>query len=427
MLIRFAVENHLSIRDKQELSLVAANLQDSGADLITTKDFRLLPAALLYGANASGKSNFISALNFLMNSVLFSHERGGPATKLPRNPFVLDKTSTKLPTKIDVDFLLNGVRFHYGFSATDEAFIEEWLYAFPSAKKQIWFYRDARQKNIHFGKSLKGAVKTIETLTRPNSLFLSAAAQNAHKQLTPVYNYLSNFSIKDQIENRGAHAFAAFREGKIDSRIIEFLQRADTGISSYQFSDNKMSKSGIDQQSFVKDLLGILNKCAPDDRKPSPDVGDIEFKEISLGHQAAAEIQFFDIRRESAGTLRLLVLLKPIFEALDTGSLVVIDELDASLHTYLAEQIVALFNSKKTNPKGAQLIATTHDTNLLCADYLRRDQVWFVEKDRDGASTLYPLTDIRTRGADNLEKGYLQGRFGAVPFRGPIDRLGGSQ
>ena len=153
----------------------------------------------------------------------------------------------------------------------------------------------------------------------------------------------------------------------------------------------------------------------------------MEFKEISLGHQAAADIQFLDIKRESAGTLRLLVLLKPIFEALDNGFLVVIDELDASLHTYLAEQIVALFNSKKTNPKGAQLIATTHDTNLLCADYLRRDQVWFVEKDRNGASTLYPLTDIRTRAADNLEKGYLQGRFGAVPFRGPIDRLGGSK
>ncbi len=426
MLIRFAVENHLSIRDKQELSLVAANLQDSGADLITTKDFRLLPAALLYGANASGKSNFISALNFLMSSVLFSHERGGPATKLSRNPFFLDKTSRKLPTKLDVDFLLNDVRFHYGFSATDEAFVEEWLYAFPSAKKQIWFYRDASRKNIQFGKTLKGAVKTIETLTRPNSLFLSAAAQNAHKQLTPVYNYLTSFSIKDQIENRATHAFATFHEGKIDPRIIEFLQQADTGISSYQFFD-KLAKSGIDQQSFAKDLLSIFNKYAPADRKVSSDFGGMEFKEISLGHQAAADIQFLDLKRESAGTLRLLVLLRPIFEALDSGSLVVIDELDASLHTYLAEQIVALFNSKKTNPNGAQLIATTHDTNLLCADYLRRDQVWFVEKDRNGASTLYPLTDIRTRAADNLEKGYLQGRFGAVPFRGPIDRLGGSK
>ena len=423
MLIRFAVENHLSIRDRQELSMVASSLQDQGADLIGVNDLKLVPVALLYGANASGKSNFISALNFLRRTVGSSHAQANPKSKIPRAPFLLDRESKLLPTKIDVDFFLNGIRFHYGFVATAQAFTEEWLYAFPSGKKQVWFYRDSENRAIRFGKNLKGSLKTIEGLTRPNSLFLSAAAQNAHKQLTPVFEYLSDFSVSYRIENRSVDAGAAFSDGSIDDRIIQFLQQADTGVMAHRF-DDLISDAGIDAKSFMSDLRGILKKYAPEGREFPPDFDETEIKKISLGHKATGrQPEYFDLRLESAGTLRLLVLLKPIFEALDQGSLVVIDELDASLHTYLSEKIVMLFNSKKTNPRGAQLIATTHDTNLLCADNVRRDQVWFVEKDSSGASTLYPLTDIRTRGTENLEKGYLQGRFGAVPFRGSINLL----
>jgi AAA15 family ATPase/GTPase len=419
MLIRFAVENHLSIKDRQELSMVASSLADEGADLITARDIKLVPAALLYGANASGKSNFISAFAFFRSAVSYSHAQSKPKSKIPRSPFRLDRKSKSLPTKIDADFFLNDVRFHYGFVATTEEFTEEWLYAFPSGKKQIWFYRDARKSSIQFGKNLKGSLKTIEGLTRPNSLFLSAAAQNAHKQLTPIFEYLSGFSLSLDIEDLAVSAGVTFSEGSIDDRIIQFLQQADTGVVAYRF-DELLSESDIKRKGFMSDILGVIKKYSPE----GPDLEEME--KISLGHKTAAKNpEFFDLQLESAGTLRLLVLLKPIFRALDQGSLVVIDELDASLHTFLAEKIVTLFNSRETNPRGAQLIATTHDTNLLCAGCIRRDQVWFVEKDATGASTLYPLTDIRTRAADNLEKGYLQGRFGAVPFRGPLNLLFG--
>jgi AAA15 family ATPase/GTPase len=427
MLIRFAVENHLSIRDRQELSMVAAPLQDSGADLMSVNGIKLLPAALLYGANASGKSNLISALSFLRRAVSSSHSGAEPKSKVPVSPFRLDQKSKTLPTKIDLDFFLSKTRYQYGFVATSDAFIEEWLYAFPRGKRQVWFHRRESKRSIQFGKHLKGSLRTIEGLTRPNSLFLSAAAQNAHKQLTPIFEYLGNFSLSYKIANRASDAGTAFLDGSIDARIIQFLQQADTGIVAHRFQE-LFSGTSIDKKSLMSDLLGVLKKYSPPGRDFPAAIDEAEMKSISLGHRTASKRpEFFDLDLESAGTLRLLVLLRPIFEALDQGSLVVIDELDASLHTYLCERIVKLFNSRETNPRGAQLIATTHDTNLLSAGCVRRDQIWFVEKDTSGASTLYPLTDIRTRGTENLEKGYLQGRFGAIPFRGSINFPVGSR
>jgi AAA15 family ATPase/GTPase len=427
MLIRFAIENHLSIKEKQEISLVASSLQDKGADLISASKINLIPAAIIYGANASGKSNFVLGFEFLRDTVLNSHQRGGPETKIPRNPFLLDEKSRSLPTTVDLDFFLRGVRFHYGFSAADKSFTEEWLFAFPSGKKQTWFHRLARKKQIYFGKQMKGPLRTIESLMRPNSLFLSVAAQNAHVQLTPLFEYIRNFTLKYVVENRTGDALMAFAEGKVDDRIIHFLDQADSGIITYRFEDvlEKFKKRGFDQNELARDFLELVKKYTKS-RIDLKDLNleDIRPKKMSLGHRVASGIpQFFELSLESAGTLRLLILLKSIFEALDRGSLVVIDELDASLHTYLAENLVKLFNSRVTNPRGAQLVATTHDTNLLRKDLIRRDQIWFAEKDHNGATNIYPLTDIRTRNSDNLEKGYLEGRFGAVPFRGPVDLL----
>ncbi|MBR0984667.1 AAA family ATPase [Bradyrhizobium liaoningense] len=424
MLIRFAVENHLSIRDRQELSLVAASIKDTGANIIPADNMELLPAALIYGANASGKSNFIGAFSFLRRVVNSSYSGFEPKSKIARHPFRLDQKSRTLPTKIDIDFILKGTRYHFGFACTADAFVEEWLYAFPLGKKQVWYYRDANKRSFQFGKHLKGSLRTIEKLTRSNSLFLSAAAQNAHEQLTPIFEYLGGFSLSYRIENRASDAGTTFSDGSFDKRILAFLQDADTGVVGHQFEE-LLKNEAFDQRGFATDLLTILKKYSPQGGELPDSIEEIgDLKKISLGHKAAGKrTEFFDLSLESAGTLRLLVLLRPVFEALDTGSLVVIDELDASLHTYICEKIVALFNSRKTNPRGAQLIATTHDTNLLSAACVRRDQVWFVEKDNAGASTLYPLTDIRTRGTENLEKGYLQGRFGAIPFRGDLTSL----
>jgi AAA15 family ATPase/GTPase len=204
-----------------------------------------------------------------------------------------------------------------------------------------------------------------------------------------------------------------------DLRAMKLLDFLDTGIKSIN----------IDHESLV-DQYQRLGVSLSDQKLTEmfgrdftiKDAAEIRFTKVSIGHTARnGDIESFDIKDESTGTVRLLFILGPIFKALDSGSIVIIDEIDSSLHTLACEQIIALFQSPKTNPKGAQLIATTHDTNLLNPDTLRRDQIWFTEKDGEGATYLYPLTDIHTRKGDNIEKGYLQGRFGAVPFAGSVD------
>ena len=249
---------------------------------------------------------------------------------------------------------------------------------------------------------------------RKNSLFLSVAAQNAHDQLTPIFRSFADVSFKIGTGSGTLAALQEFREGQCDGRIIEFLKNADTGIVAHRFEE--LPKDAT-TEPFAAELHALIKKHVPDLEKMPPNL--FGTKRLSLGHVGPeGRTVFFDLNNESSGTLRLLSLLKTIFSALDRGTVVVIDELDASLHTYLAEDIILLFNNKKTNPNGAQLIATTHDTNLLSAKLMRRDQIWFTEKDISGATALYPLTDIRTRNTDNIERGYLEGRFGAVPFRG---------
>src|ERR1700730_12198472 len=183
MLLRFGVQNHLSLRDKQELSLVASSLDDNAAGLIDSPAAagdRLLPAVVIYGANASGKSNLISAFNFMRGAVLYSHSRGEPGGRISRSPFLLDATTTKTPSVFDVDFIIEGVRYHYGYEASDEAFVAEWLSAFPNGRRQTMFEREGGK--FSFGRSLRGRNKLISELTRPNSLYISAAAQNDHEE-----------------------------------------------------------------------------------------------------------------------------------------------------------------------------------------------------------------------------------------------------
>jgi AAA15 family ATPase/GTPase len=417
MLIRFAVQNHLSIRDRQELSFVASPLKDDGVDLISYHDESLLPAALIYGANASGKSNLISAITYFRDMVRYSHSRNEATGAIPRKPFALEKKSKNDPTSFELDFVQKGIRYHYGVSFSSAEILEERLYAFPYGKRQVWYLRNRDKKRIYFGKYLKGETKLIESITRPNSLFLSAAAQNSHKQLSALYEYIGAIEIIAPSIDLPTTAMG-FAEGKIDSRIITFLKNADTGIVDCKFDDLIRDKRGSE---FVSDLVQVFKKH---DSSADFTVEDLQAKVISLGHQAKDSGKIYlDMASESTGTVRLLSLLRAVYSALDRGATIVVDELDASLHTYLTEKIVSLFAAKETNKKSAQLLATTHDTNLLSARCLRRDQIWFAEKGSSGATVIYPLTDMRTRNTDNLERGYLQGRFGAVPFSGSVKSL----
>lgn len=417
MLLRFSVSNHLSLRDSQELLFTASSLKDNTEGLIdwaAAPSGSVVPAVVIFGANASGKSNFVHALGTMQQKILFSHTRGNSSDGVPRNAFRLDASYPHKPSRFEIDFVHDGVRYHYGFEMDDRVFLKEWLYATPKSHRRTLFDRVGR--DFRFGRELKGRNNAIAELTRPNSLFLSSAEQNNHEHISSLYEYfrsLNCLASVDVSEEYWRH------EKAIDSRVIEFLGRLDTGICGYRRQEIEPSEEQI---STRRQIITLVKKLT---NEPI-DISET-FKRVTmeLAHQTrSGEPVYLDLGLESAGTRRLLVMLSLAYRALDSGAPLVIDELDASLHTLASAAVLQLFCSPETNSNGAQLIATTHDTNLMDWDGLRRDQIWFTEKDDAGATLLYPLTDIRTRGNDDLEKGYLQGRYGAVPFDDPISVLG---
>ena len=413
MLLRFSVSNHLSLRDSQELLLTASSLKDKTEGLIdyaAAPSGSVLPAVVVFGANASGKSNLVHALRAMQWMVLFSHTRGDPSGGVPRHAFRLDDYFSNKPSRFELDFVHESSRYHYGFEADDTAFVAEWLQVIPKSHRRTLFEREGN--DFRFGRELKGRNNTIADLTRPNSLFLSAAGQNNHEQLSSMFNYFQSLSCLMSIEES---IKVWLRNDEIDARVIDFLGRLDTGVCGYRTKDIDLPEESMAALTRVLTAIRMLTD-SPVDLNEAGDPITIE-----LAHRSKSDRPvYLDPGLESAGTRRLLVMLSLAYRALDAGAPLVIDELDVSVHTLASAAVLQLFCSPKTNPRGAQLIATTHDTNLMKSAWLRRDQLWFTEKDDAGATRLYPLTDIRTRRNDNLEKGYLQGRYGAVPFDDPL-------
>ena len=411
MILRFDVSNHLSIRDSQELSLVASSLKDAREGLIdcpAAPNGSLLPAVVIYGPNASGKSNLIEAIHTMRWMVLTSQTKGEPGGGVPRHPFKLDPTSSQMPSCFDIDFVVDGVRHHYGFKASSKAFEAEWLYAFPKSQRRMLFEREG--DTFHFGRALRGQNHSIAGLTRPNSLYLSAAAQNSHEELSIIFGFLRSMLGVRGVAVDSVMASDQLTKQEMDSRVIDFLKKMNTGVIDYRRKEIKFSE---EFRAASQEIFAAVKRLGAD---IDMDLGD-KRDTIELAHHGRdGEPVYLELDRESAGTRRLLLVLDLAYKAIDQGLSLCIDEFDASLHTQACEEVLKLFCSPETNPKGAQLIATTHDTNLLQSPVLRRDQVWFTEKDSEGATQLYPLTDIRTRKSDNIERGYLQGRYGAVPL-----------
>lgn len=420
MLLRFGVGNFRSIKDYMDVSLIASNaIKDSGPHLFSVPGGKqkALPFLLIYGANASGKSSIYHALGLMKRHVQTSFTARQPGEKLGHAPFALGEEMTAVPTRVDCDIVVESVRYHYGFEFDDNAYHSEWLYSFPEGHRRVLFHRSSPDE-IEFGSTLRGKNKTIAEFNRDNSLFLSTAAQNNHAQITPVYKWFEQLAgVTPSINNS---TIKKKLSQNVDSRIVPFLRNADTGIVGANIVSEDLPEKVIEIYNSMK---AVVNKRDPDDirveiQKPQQNV------QVSLVHKGGDGVGVelpFDV--ESRGTRRLIGLLVHIFKIIDDGGVIFIDELDASLHSLLSMKIIELFSFEEFNKNGAQLIATTHDTNILCSDNVRRDQIWFTEKDSYGATEVFPLTDIKTRNSDNLERAYLQGRFGAIPYLGSIKDL----
>ena len=386
MLLRFKFSNFRSFADEQELSLIAARGGENPEVVFHPAgvDEGVLGACAIYGANASGKSNTLKALQFMAQAVISSQQAWPPSRGiLSLDQFISKRFET---SHYEIDCIVQGVRYSYGFIADGERFHQEWLLAYPKGHKQTWFRREFG-KSISFGSYLPGANRAIERLTRENSLFLSAAAQNGHEALLPLYNWFEkSILIFDE------------KRGNLPAQVLEDCDHADWFKDLVRLFLS-VADVGIEDVQLIKVEAGL-------------GAGSLKVK---LSHRIGKEISLFDLQNESAGTVALLGLLGPVIHALVSGAVLGIDEMDASLHPLVTAQIIKLFNSPMNKQK-AQLIFTTHDTNLLSSGNLRRDQVWFTEKNAQGESSLYPLSDFKPRLQENLEKGYLQGRYGGVPF-----------
>lgn len=407
MLVDFSVRNYKSIRDKQLLSLVATKDDAHSKTHLVQTDLKTIPnllkSTVIYGANASGKTNLIRAFEFMRNVVA---ESAGlqQGQKLNFQPFKLDKETINQPSEFEITFLDNAIRYQYGFALTAERITEEWLLVYKKAKPQEWFTRNYNEKNkqdtYKLGPHLKGNKKLWIDSTRQNALFLSTAVQLNSEQLLPVYTWIVN---NISFYNAGAspffkHSVEMLQKENGKNEIIDFLISADTSITDIDVVSKKAA-------------VFSLKSVGKSDFYSEEEIQIPVFKhETKLG---SAMLQFDE---ESMGTQRLFCLAAPVLEILKNGKVLIADELDSSLHTLLVRRLVSIFHSPTFNTKGAQLIFSTHDTGLLDTDIFRRDQIWFVEKDYDQATKIYPLSDFSPRKNEALEKGYLSGRYGALPF-----------
>ena len=418
MLLRFRFSNFRSFRDEQELSLVASPLSELPESVIERPAVPdgILPVAAIYGANASGKSNVLKAISFALRAVRDSFSRWPPNGPIPHLPFALDQTAKTKPSRFVLDFLCKGVRFQYGFAA-DSAFIhEEWLHTFPHGRQQHWFDRK-RGSPIQFGRMMTGENRQIESMARSNSLFLSAAAQANHPTLSDLYGWFNGPAVDDTppLFLLPASARLLQDKGELLQWIGKILGSADVGIAGLRVKKKHFKRN---DSTIVSAMSSAFATMAPDQTRESfeQELRD-SLVEFEFDHRSRVGAVALSEEQESDGTLAFLALLRPVLTSVRNGKLVLIDELDRSLHPLLAKQLIQIFNSGRANSgRGAQAIFNTHDTNLLGRDILRRDQIWFTEKDDSGASHLYPLTDFKPRKGEDLESGYLQGRYGAIPF-----------
>lgn len=416
MLIEFRVGNFRSFNELQSLNMTAGSGSEVPDDNTFTvraaKEHELLRAAAIYGPNASGKSNFIRALEVMEQIVRESASGQQRGDKLPVVPFRLSKDTELKPSEFDVVFIADNVRYRYGFTATQERVHEEWLEAYPKGFAQTWFHRewdkDSRQYRWNYSSTYFFGEKQLwQKSTRENALFLSTAVQLNSEQLQPVFDWFVKKLYTVRMGGWSSAFTASLCEEQDKVKILDFLHAADISID-----DIRVERRPFDPTELPADM--------PEPTKTiiRSEMDGVEVTDIRTIHktQDGRSVEF-EMADESDGTRRIFSFAGPLIDSLEKGHIVCIDEIHNSLHPKLVEFLVRLFHSTRTNPNNAQLIFTTHETSVLTQKLFRRDQIWFCEKDSKHASSLFPLTDFRPRkGRENLELAYLSGRYGALPF-----------
>jgi AAA15 family ATPase/GTPase len=430
MLLSFRCKNFRSISEEQEITLVAQKTRsdernESLLELPIAGE-KGLRCAAIYGSNASGKSNVLRAMRAFSNMISESQRQWKPTGGIPTwDPFALDEVSKSAETKFQIDFVIASTVYRYGFTFNARTIIDEQLTDITGRPK-VLFHRisDGSSISISFpGKNLGGTsddqkhLELIRVQTRANSLFLSSAAQSNHERLSALYKWLSDsfyiLSPRDQSAPRYTAELCSTPHRK--KQIKALLAFADTGIVDIEVAEEEAPEK---EKKLWNAMFNAFREVEPENAanlEAPPFVS--RRHSITMSHRGAGGNSYqLDFHEESAGTKAYFYMLGPLLNELEEGTLVLIDELESSLHPNLARQFLRIFNDPLLNPKGAQLIFASHDTNLLDLDLLRRDQIWFTEKNQQGATALSQLSDFKPRKEQNIAAAYLHGRFGATPF-----------
>jgi uncharacterized protein len=419
VLLAFRAANVRSFRDAFELSFLATAVaeQDVPREVAWypgSRPLRVVPAAGIFGANGSGKSNLLRAMNDMRDHVLYSFRSGDPEGGVPRYPFRMD-SSVEQPSRYEIELVIGGVKHEYGFVIDDERVLREQAFRYPKGKKSLLFERDGDGIRLGEGNRAKG--RAVTEIVRPNALFLSAAGTAGHPDLAPLYQWFGRNLMLAEASSRPfrwAYTTEMLRDDELSGQVLAFMRAADLGITG-----TRMRELDPETLERFRRATRILN--GREEEPEGADAGSfIPEPGVVLSHRGARGDVELDTADESLGTLVWLGLAGPVIHALSNGQALLVDELEASLHPSLVRQMVLLFQDPETNPKRAQLIFNTHEVSLLGDSsrerVLGRDQVWFTEKTDDGASRLYRLTELSPRQDEAIGKRYLDGRYGATPI-----------
>lgn len=384
MILQFSCSNHKSIKDKILFSMLASSDSTSKNSLITYNTLKILRSAVIYGANGSGKSNFINAISY-MKKLVSNSIHYQPGDKICQNPHKLSNPNS--PSEYDMQFIKDGLRYAYGFSLLNGSVKDEYLYSFPNDNENKIFersYHDITYGNNYDSKLFTTSISSL----KDNRLFLSCAANfsNVKEIETAFLFFKEDISIYDPFNNWLKYS-AQLMQGDyiIKQKFIDILNTLGVGLKDVSIK--------------IDDLSGNF----------STDRSDVEIKVIYK--QFRTDL----IQEESAGIKNLFKMICPIIEILQQGKILICDEFESNLHESIVYEIVKLFYTAHKD-KNAQLIFSTHDTSLLNENLFRHDQIWFTQLNSQRATELYSLAEIRNvKKGENLKKGYIMGKYGAIP------------
>lgn len=429
MLIQFSVSNFRTFKEKATLNLIASNYdkEREPENIIenSKNNLRVLKSAVIYGANASGKSKFLDALMFMKRFIITSSKETQKGEEIPVESFKLNVETKDKSSEFEVLFTINNVIYRYGFEVDQTKVVSEWLFYKPKTKEIELFYRDHQKFETHPRNFQKGATLVKEKLIRNNALLLSVAGQFNDTISTNIIDWFYDLRTISGLREDGYRGYTMGRtkDPGHKQKILDLLKAADLGIQDIKLETLDLDKLPKDMPKDIKD--DIIKQSKENNSVFASDILTTH-KIFNSKHQHVDNIDFSLEDDESWGTKKFFALTGPILDVLENGRILVVDELDSKLHPNLVCKIVSLFNSQEHNPKNAQLIFNTHDTNLLSSGLFRRDQIWFSEKDKFGEAKLYSLADFKSDGVrktDPFEENYIRGKYGAVPYLGLFDNL----